>query len=48
MLPLSRITGRDVLGPDGRSLRRVTDLTVRLGTAAGPHLVERILVRSQP
>jgi len=45
VLALSRLTGRDVLGPDGRALGRLVDLTVRLGTATGPHLVERILVR---
>ena len=45
MLLLSRVTGHDVLGPDGRAAGRVADLTVRLGTPAGPHLVERILVR---
>ena len=44
VLALSRLTGRDVLGPDGRALGRLVDLTVRLGTATGPHLVERILV----
>jgi len=44
VFPLSRITGHDVLGPDGAALGRVVDLTVRLGTEAGPHLVERILV----
>ena len=45
MLLLSRVTGHDVLGPDGRAAGRVADLTVRLGAPAGPHLVERILVR---
>ena len=42
---LSRVTGQDVLGPDGRSLGRLADLTVQLGEQAGPHLVERLLVR---
>ncbi len=45
VLALSRLTGRDVLGPDGRALGRLVDLTVRLGAEAGPQLVERILVR---
>ena len=45
MLLLSRVTGHDVLGPDGRAAGRVADLTVRLGAPAGPHLVERIFVR---
>lgn len=45
MLALSRLTGRDVLGPDGRALGRLADLSVRLGAEAGPHLVERVLVR---
>ena len=45
MLPLSRETGQDVLGPDGRVLGRLADLTVRLGEQTGPHLVERLLVQ---
>jgi sporulation protein YlmC with PRC-barrel domain len=45
MLFLSRVTGQDVLGPDGRALGRLADLTVRLDEQAGPHLVERLLVR---
>ena len=45
MLSLSRVTGQDVLGPDGRPLGRLADLTVQLGEQAGPHLVERLLVR---
>ena len=45
MLLLSRITGQEVLGPDGRVAGRVADLTVRLDEQAGPHLVERLLVR---
>lgn len=43
MLLLSRLTGRDVLGPDGDPVGRLYDLTVRLGTPTA--LVERILVR---
>ena len=42
---LSRITGQDVLGPDGRVTGRLADLTVRLDEHAGPHLVERLLVQ---
>ena len=34
-----------MLGPDGRVAGRVADLTVRLDEQAGPHLVERLLVR---
>jgi sporulation protein YlmC with PRC-barrel domain len=45
VLPLSRETGQDVLGPDGRVLGRLADLTVRLGEQTGPHLVERLLVQ---
>jgi sporulation protein YlmC with PRC-barrel domain len=45
VLLLTRVTGRDVLGPDGTVMGRITDLTVRLDAPAGPHLVERILVR---
>jgi len=45
MLLLSRISGQEVLGPDGRVAGRVADLTVRLDEQAGPHLVERLLVR---
>ena len=42
---LSRQIGRDVLGPDGRVVGRLADLTVRLDEQAGPHLVERLLVQ---
>ena len=30
VLLLSRVTGRNVLGPDGREVGRLTDLTVRV------------------
>jgi sporulation protein YlmC with PRC-barrel domain len=39
------MTGQDVRGPDGRVAGRLADLTVRLDEQAGPHLVERLLVR---
>ncbi len=39
------MTGQDVLGTDGRVVGRLADLTVRLDEQAGPHLVERLLVR---
>jgi sporulation protein YlmC with PRC-barrel domain len=42
---LSRMTGQDVLGTDGRVAGRLVDLTVRLDEQAGPHLVERLLVQ---
>ena len=45
VLLLSRMTGQDVLGTDGRVVGRLADLTVRLDEHAGPHLVERLLVR---
>jgi sporulation protein YlmC with PRC-barrel domain len=45
VLLLSRITGQDVLSPDGRVVGRLADLTVRLDEHAGPHLVERLLVQ---
>lgn len=45
MLFLSRLIGRDVRASDGGVIGHLRDLTARLGTAAGPHLVERILVR---
>lgn len=45
MLFLSRVTGQDVLGFDGRTLGHLADLTVRLDEQAGPHLVERLLVQ---
>ena len=45
VLLLSRETGQDVLGPDGRVLGRLADLTVRLDEQPGPRLVERLLVQ---
>jgi hypothetical protein len=45
MLLLSRVTGQDVLGPGGRVAGCLVDLTVPLDEHAGPHLVERLLVR---
>jgi len=39
------MTGQDVLGPDGRVVGRLADLTIRLGAQGGPHLVERLLVQ---
>lgn len=47
MLLLSKITGREVRGPDGRVLGRVADVTARLGVNGELTLVERILVRSK-
>jgi hypothetical protein len=44
VLSLSRELGQEVQAADGRVLGRVTDLTVRLGASAGPHLVDRLLV----
>jgi sporulation protein YlmC with PRC-barrel domain len=44
VLSLCRETGQEVRASDGRSIGRVADLTVRLG-GAGPHVVERLLVR---
>lgn len=43
VLLLSRVTGRDVRGPDGRSVGRLTDLTVRLDDD-GPPVVNRLVV----
>lgn len=45
VLLLSRMTGQDVLGADGRAAGRLADLTVRLDEHTGPHLVERLLVQ---
>ncbi len=42
---LSRLTGQGVLGPGGRDIGRVVDLTVMLDQEEGPHLVARVLVR---
>ena len=44
VLLLSRVTGRNVLGPDGRGVGRLTDLTVRVDGADGPPVVSRLLV----
>ena len=44
VLLLTRVTGQDVLGPDGRVIGRLADLTVRLSTQSGPQLVERLVV----
>lgn len=45
LLWLSRQTGQDLLGVDGRVIGRVVDLSVDLDTHAGPRLVERLLIR---
>ena len=45
VLSLSQVTGQDVWGPNGQVLGRVADVTTRLDSQAGPHLVERILVQ---
>ncbi|MGE5693819.1 MAG: PRC-barrel domain-containing protein [Candidatus Sericytochromatia bacterium] len=45
VLFLSRLIGRDVRASDGEVVGTLRDLTARLGTPAGPHLVQRILVR---
>lgn len=47
VLLLSRLTGQEVRGPDGRIAGRLADLTVRLGDQTGPTLVERLLVRGR-
>ena len=39
------MTGQDVLGPDGRVVGRLADLTVDLDEQPGPCLVERLLVQ---
>jgi sporulation protein YlmC with PRC-barrel domain len=48
MLPhvweLSRVIGRDVLGPDQQPVGRLADLTVRLDSDDGPSRVQRLLV----
>ena len=44
VLLLTRVTGRDVLGPDGRVIGRLGDLTVRLGEQPGARVVERLVV----
>lgn len=43
VLLLSRVTGREVLGPDRRSVGRLADLTVRVDDD-GPPVVNRLLV----
>lgn len=45
VLLLSRVTGVDVLGPDGRVIGRLADLTADLGEQSGTQLVQRLLVR---
>ncbi|MCB0937781.1 MAG: magnesium transporter [Mycobacterium sp.] len=45
MLFLSRVTGQDVLGPDGRVIGRLVDLTADLVEDSGPHLVDRVVVK---
>ena len=45
VLYLSRVTGQDVLGPDGRIIGRLADLTADLVEESGPHLVDRLVVK---
>lgn len=46
MLLLSRVTGQQVCAPDGRTVGRLADLTVRLNNdQAGHQTVERLVVR---
>lgn len=45
MLLLSRVTGQDVLGTDGRVIGRLSDLTADLVEESGPHLVDRLVVK---
>ena len=45
MLLLSRVTGQQVLTPDGRAVGRLVDLTVRLDGGGAGQLVARLLVR---
>jgi sporulation protein YlmC with PRC-barrel domain len=45
VLLLSRVTGQDVLGPDGRVIGRLADLTADLVEESGPHLVDRVVVK---
>ena len=45
VLLLTRVIGRDVLGPDGRVLGRLADLTVRLSDLSEPQRVERLVLR---
>lgn len=44
VLLLTRLTGRDVRGPDGRVIGRLADLTVRLNRGSESHLVERLVI----
>jgi sporulation protein YlmC with PRC-barrel domain len=46
VLLLSEMIGRAVCGPDGRTLGRLADLTVRLGESGGSAAIHRILVRN--
>lgn len=46
VLLLSRLAGQDVLGRDGRVVGRLADLTADLVEESGPHLVDRVVVRS--
>lgn len=45
VLLLSRVTGQQVLTPDGRAVGRLVDLTVRLDGGAAGQLVARLMVR---
>ncbi|CAN5749622.1 hypothetical protein BH10ACT9_BH10ACT9_56010 [soil metagenome] len=45
LLLLSQQTGKDVVGPEGRAIGRIADLSVDLDKREGPRLVERVLVR---
>ncbi len=45
VLLLSRVTGQDVLAPDGRVIGRLADLTMDLVEESGPHLVDRVVVK---
>lgn len=45
VLFLSGVTGQDVLGPDGRVIGRLADLTADLVEDSGPHLVDRVVVK---
>ena len=45
MLLVSRLTGREVLTPDGRAVGQLADLTVRLDGVGTAHLVERVVLR---
>ena len=45
MLLLSRLIGQQVSTPDGRTVGRLADLTVRLGGDGNSHLVHRLVVR---